>query len=221
MKHFRCLLIFSVLALAIGLPKVNAAFQYDFIFSQASYSGVVGGPNVSVLLSLRETTTAGETPRFDVGGLGGLYAAGMRLNYTGSAASVTGIGSISIDSAFNDTASNVRTVGAGFARAQGFSSDVIQGIESGTGPANVRIIPFATFAFTPSSEGTVNLSLADFHGVTTDSIFAGTLNGFDNLINFSATSAITISAVPEPTSMTLLGCVAVGGLAYKRWRRKK
>jgi hypothetical protein len=66
---------------------------------------------------------------------------------------------------------------------------------------------FATFKFIVAGDGT---------GVTVASTTFGT-----NLGNVNGTSSISFSAVPEPTSMSLLGIGMAGFLSFRRFFKRK
>jgi hypothetical protein len=80
-------------------------------------------------------------------------------------------------------------------------------------PNNTTAVEIArlTLDTTGATIGTYNISLTEFFAVT--STFAQ--------INGSALGvpSYTIAAVPEPSSMALLGCVALGGYVIRRRRR--
>ncbi|MFN7876165.1 MAG: PEP-CTERM sorting domain-containing protein [Pirellula sp.] len=80
-------------------------------------------------------------------------------------------------------------------------------------PNNTTAVEIArlTLDTTGATVGTYNISLADFFA--TDVNFSS--------INGSALGvpSYTIAAVPEPSSMALLGCVALGGYVIRRRRR--
>jgi hypothetical protein len=80
-------------------------------------------------------------------------------------------------------------------------------------PNNTTAVEIArlTLDTTGATIGTYNISLTEFFAVTA---------GFAQ-INGSALGvpSYTIAAVPEPSSMALLGCVALGGYVIRRRRR--
>jgi hypothetical protein len=114
---------------------------------------------------------------------------------------------------------------------QYFSADATNGLEVGAfGPNTTAIAVLGTFTFTnPNVIGVTTLTLSDRDPAIgfIDNIFTdGTSIDFsdaanDLFVSFgSSTITVSITAVPEPTSLGIAG-IAFGAFAIRRWKQKR
>ena len=110
-----------------------------------------------------------------------------------------------------------------------FANSTIQNFDG----YNSGVIGGFTAVISPTASPSTNIAIARMF-VDTQNLAPGTYD-FDYSIELDGTSqsggastlsslgsgAITVSAVPEPTSMALLGLMTVGGVAYRKLRKAK
>ena len=103
--------------------------------------------------------------------------------------------------------------------------DQTSSIGAGIGSTSVVL---GTFTINATVNGTGSLSVAGFNNLADDiSVFTDNVGGFlnlgtgtsDDVFASAPTFNYTFTAVPEPTSMALVGLVGVGGLVA-RYRRR-
>jgi len=150
-----------------------------------------------------------------------LFGAGITLaSSNGSVARVNSTSDITPNPAFNGfpPSSSVNT-------AAGTASLQVQNFQPGTavGPdANTIAVTrtfIGTFKFTALSGGATNLSIVDINPAAgQDNTVSGTGRVLDSLITNGA-ATLTVSSVPEPGSLALVGLAAAGLAA--RWRRTR
>lgn len=196
--------LLSLGLLALGQTSFGA-FSYHVSLTPSS-SIVAAGSSVVVQAFITESGTAGagQTSIATNGFTGGNF----KVSWDAGGSAVSNVINIAGGTGFFASP----TLVGNEARIQQFGLIPITGSPS---------VLLGTFTFTAgNSSGTTNISALEFNstpGFSDLTLANGQI--LDGITTYGNASIIV--AVPEPTSMTLLGCVAVGGFAYKRWRRKK
>ncbi|MCI0681427.1 MAG: PEP-CTERM sorting domain-containing protein [Gemmataceae bacterium] len=203
--------ILAMLALAAVAGRSDAGLSFQF----ADGFGVPLGSSVTINVGATSTIrvylvqTAGE-----ISGDGNLESFGVKINYTdtgdGIVAKVDNTGDIASNIFFDD--SEVKTAG-------GTSSSLRDAVlfNLPQAPSGGRVF-LGSFKFTGLSIGDQDITAGDVTGG--DDTLTGNGTVLDALI---ATATVTITVVPEPSSLALVGVAATGvaGAAYRRWRRRK
>lgn len=222
-------LLAFLVTLCVANPIAFGGFSYSFEFDQANYNMEQGGGPISIQLLLREETNDGSTPRLATGGENGFFQMGLNVNYatfTGGqstfstftpALGISEEGNPAVLSLVNDV------------QIQYFSADAINGLEVGAfGPNTTAIAVLGTFTFTnPNVIGVTTLTLSDrdpaiafIDNIFTDGTSIDFSDAANNLFVSYGSSTITITAVPEPTSLGIAG-IALGAFAIRRWKQKR
>ena len=197
---------FCKLLLTIGLlfsigETSSAGFLFNIIPSQPSYTtdGVTPATgSFDVVLNLTGADLA--TPPTNVAAFNFAYLAPAGLNISGSTAIGTGSGGL-----INGSVADLST----------YPGVLNYGKDQNTGSTAFNNAILARFSFSTLVAGTYNIvpGTAAFQQLT----FTGA-----NFVNPTAFGrSITITAVPEPSSMVLAGLAIVGAAGFKRRFRKK
>lgn len=195
---------------------------------------VVAGQTIAIPVYLVERNQA---PLTNILSSEGLFSAGVRLNYDTIAGSATVIANGAVlNPAFNTNTSGFPTINnaSGFAAVSGATTN-FSGVPASGTPAAVLV---GTFTFLGNQVGNVttistakpqSLAFPEFLSNTTGTVLETesyaniffTAGNTSNPLAYS-TTITTISAVPEPATWGLLGCVGIGSIvAYRNWRKKQ
>ena len=219
----------AVCACLVSTQTANAQNQaYEFFFGQSSYA-VDAGDTVDVTVFLRETGN-GSTPRLAPGGGDGLFSFDLTTDFsafTGGSqgSSVNDTSDVTLNpefSFFNGEAADL-TLADGSVRVQGTedfaaSDDGEFGVNGTLVAADVYELLLTTLTFTAGDSGTTTLVLsADLrpNGDPNETLFADQFQPSDAIFTGSQ---IVINAIPEPSSLMVLGGM-FGGLILRRKRR--
>lgn len=214
----RYLKLAGLAAVAMVPSQANAQVTYNYT-----------GPNLNVVVP--DNTPAGLTYDITVPDSGALQSMSIGLTFSPQH---TWVGDLIMTISHNAINGDVfRRVGSVAAPNVGFNSD-FAGPYTFVDSAAGRLvdIPNGTTPPPGSYQATTNLfngSNAGETQVLLNSVFGGTDIAGTWTINISDNAAgdtgsvsalsITLTPVPEPTSLAL-AAVGVGGLAWRRWRRK-
>lgn len=187
--------------LVVALAGVGAMADFSVSFSNTNYSDSEGVKYFDVFI-----TPTGVTP-INVGGFN------MHFEFTNGGTWAGTPGTVTL--AGMHFANNVLEVPGAFSTYslghQGGFSAVLDGNVQSPTVANA----YAARMFVELSglePGT--------YGFNYDLELIGTGDDFDTSLVANGASNISVSAVPEPSSMALLGLMTVGGVAYRRFRKK-
>jgi hypothetical protein len=210
----------SFLIAAITLLNNCGATRADYSFVFTDSSGTAGsafsfdatqGPLVLKVYLAQSGTDTGLSDT-------GLKSGGVKLNYDGTVISTTS-GAITPNSVANggQFQAGTKSAGTGTATVRDFNTTTSPVMASTSGTDANRIL-LGTFAFTGLTINSTTVLTLD-PSVTNDNVLGdGTV--LDSLINYNSTVSVTVTAVPEPSSLLLAGLLA-GGLSVAGWRRRR
>lgn len=209
-----CLLAVS----AVCFTAVDAKAQtYDLLFSQDDYSVFEGG-TVDLTLLLRETVTGGQTARLAAGNDDGLFTWGVNVDFdtvsSGARSFVGSTSDVAINAIFDDTAASGVDLLGNSVDVTAATADPagIDGTDLGGGIFELEL---ATFTVTAGDLGSVTtFALADHTNAAVDTIF-GDATLIDTVANYGSAS-VTVVAIPEPATASLLLLGATGMLVRRR-----
>lgn len=223
--------LFALIVILCGAtPIAFGGYSYSFEFAQANYNMELGGGPITIDLLLREVTTDGFTPRLATGDANGFFQMGLNVNYatfTGGQSTFNtftpapGISEEGIPPIDVTLVDNVQI--------QYFSADADNGLEVGAfGPNSTAVAVLGTFTFTnPNVIGVTTLTLSDrdpaieiIDNIFTDGTSIDFTDAANNLFVSYGSTTITITAVPEPTSLGIAG-IAFGAFVIRRWKQKR
>jgi hypothetical protein len=236
-RSFRSVLYIAIAMVTLGVTgrSVHAGITYDIRFGQSNYNLVVGQSTVVDLYLYERYDGISGTGEHRIGGSNGLVFGNIGATITNSvpvggsifsADPVTGTG-------FDDPSS------AGFRDSLDTRAWVTQGTNFGSPNVigNLTTLPLgsfrqillAQFEITAGAEGVDFLTPVDadggsfiagsFDDIVIDDGGTGFVIDTDPSLTFVA-STVTISAVPEPSSIALIGVGALA-LGWRRMRRTK
>ena len=216
------ILVFLALSLAISLPA-SASLTYELTFSQTNVS-LGTGQSITLDILFRETATGGFLHRLDLaGGTNGLTDANFRVTRSGTGA--TFMSGITGNNLFDFDGGPVGTLDNPLSTVEQaiFSNDpVFASIQSPVTGGTMRTAQVGSLTLTASNLlGDVNVfQLGDF-GAGVDFLidygFLGLDFAADSLMSFGS---VTVTAVPEPSSLVLLGIAGlIGGNRLRRLRK--
>lgn len=209
-------MILGVALVAALLPgAAKAEFLYSYAFGQDTYT-VTPGETFLVDVFLQETVTGGEPPRLADDGL---FGAGVRVHFDEAPAQVIGLDDILPNTAEFDDALFLFTdlvpgVLAEFTEVIDLLSPPVFGTEVSPDVFRVFLGSFRfTAGLTPGQGFIFALDIPETDDTITDAGFL-----LDPLI---LPASATITVVPEPSTLTLLGIGVLGiaGHAVQRRRR--
>jgi len=187
--------------------------QASFILTWSGSNMSIGGAPIFATLTLTETVT---TNISDFGLAGGSVAVTRNLAGVGTLASVTAspLGIAQFDTTYATAGSDpVLTI------------NQTSFVGAGIGSTSVVL---GTFTINATVDGIGSLSVAGLNNAADDvSVYTDNIGGFlnlgtgtpDDVFASAPTFNYTFTAVPEPTSMALVGVVGVAGLVA-RYRRR-
>jgi hypothetical protein len=197
------------------LLAVGGAARADYTFEFANSSGTpqssfsVGvGQTIAIQVYVEETGTTTTLNSL------GLFSGGVQLNTTNSA--VANVTAVTPNAAFTGGSSS----GTG---SNAYVSVFAAGTapNSVTAPSGSNAILLGTFTFTGETAGQT-LAVTALPGLGPDNVLGDGATSIDsNLLNNATSAVITVTAVPEPGTLTLcgLGAVVFGGAWLRRKRR--
>ena len=223
--------LFALIVILCGAnPIAFGGYSYSFEFAETNYNVALGGGPITIDLLLREETNDGSTPRLATGGENGFFQMGLNVNYA------TFTGGQSMFSAFTPAPGiseagnppiNVTLVNN--VQIQYYSADATNGLEVGAfGPNTTAVAVLGTFTFTnPNVIGVTTLTLSDrdpaidiIDNIFTDGTSIDFTDAANNLFVSYGSTTITITAVPEPTSLGIAG-ITFGAFVIRRWKQKR
>jgi hypothetical protein len=203
-----------LIAIVVGaLCAAPGRADFMYVFDQSSYT-VAAGQTVDIRVFLQETTTS-------LLSTDGLIAGGVRVNYSGSAASVLSQADIFYNPAFDDPGGPNVSLSSGSAGLTELVDIATPGVKAAGGPPFDVLI--GTFQFTAgSSPGTTTLTATNFGGGIWNFTDFPSSEGLDPQIadgSATITGTSQVIATPEPSSLILLSSGAVA-LVLGYWRRR-
>ena len=221
--------LFALIVILCGAtPIAFGGYSYSFEFAETNYNVALGGGPITIDLLLREVTTDGLTPRLAIGLENGFFQMGLNVNYA------TFTGGQSTFSAF-DPAPGISLEGnpidvslVNNVQIQYYSGDATKGLEVEPSKPNEAVAVLGTFTFTnPNVIGVTTLTLSDrdpaidiSDNIFTDFTSIDFTDAAQNLFVSYGSTTITITAVPEPTSLGIAG-IAFGAFVIRRWKQKR
>lgn len=199
--------------------EVNAQQSYEFIFGQSNYDVTVG-TTVDVDVFLRETVSGGSIARLADGGDDGLFGFAFNADFGtstgGMGSTIVSSTDVLLNTIFDDTDFNNATIIGSSVDVIGQTTNTTSGIEVSPVSTGVFEVQLATLTVTAGDEGSVTtFTLAD-HLNNGDTVFADLFTA-DPSLAFGSTS-ITVVAIPEPASATIL--LGLFGAGFIRRRKR-
>jgi len=213
--------IFSLALLAIAFAFAGdvRAQTYEIVFEQSNFN-VFEGSTVDLDVLLRETVTGGTTARLESGNNDGLFSFAFNADFSATSgatgSTVASTADVLIEAIFDDTTFNDINLLGGSVDVVGVVDDTVDGIEVSETSPGVFEVSLATLTVTAGDADSVTtFSLAD-HTDNGDTFF---IDGFtaDSTISYGSAS-VTVVAVPEPASATMLIGLFGAGLMRRRKR---
>lgn len=213
--------LFTVFALLLLVSRANAGLVYQVSFDatgatlSSNANLTVGGPAGVFNIYLHEMSdgVGGFTPRIDLpGGTNGLTTANFAINRTaGSTTDITGAnGNVLFD--FGVPSPNF-TVSNATVEQEALTSPVF----ASSSAADRRTVLLGSVQLSAQAIGVTTFSLADFKIGNNDFVIDDLVGGLnfvaDNSISFGT---LTITAVPEPSSLFLVSVVGVVAVLRRR-----
>ena len=223
-------LLALVLVISCGAnPIAFGGFSYSFEFDQTNYNVAQGGGPISIQLLLREETNDGSIPRLATGGENGFFQMGLNVNYATFTGGQSTFSSFTPAAGISEEGNPAVLSLVNNVEIQYYSADAINGLEVGAfGPNSTAIAVLGTFTFTnPNVIGVTTLKLSDrdpsigfIDNIFTDGTSIDFSDPANNLFVSFGSATITVTAVPEPTSLGIAG-IALGAFAIRRWKQKR
>lgn len=222
-RRFSSLLLAAVCLMGSQMSSVNAGYVYNLEFSGPQY--ITGGQTVTIDVFLTESFTAPNTTADTILGdpFQGATAGTFRVTRSGTGGhAITGAaGSVDFDNGGGAATINTSATSATVEQFDILVATTPTGVLSGStyrlflGQISVvgQNVGGAQNTFTFSDFSPVGDDLSLFDAANT----LGTNGVLDGLVNYGS---ITITAVPEPSSI-LLGGIFAGGSIAAAWRRRK
>jgi hypothetical protein len=206
MKRWALCVLVAIAGLA---APARAAILFSYFTDQSNYSANPGQA-VPVSVSLRETVTGSDTSLLVSDG--GLAGAGVKLVQTNSPVSpsvIASLAGIQGDPAFDGGAFPQLPPPYLLEIIALPPSAGVTGVDKGGG---VREVHLGTFTFTAGGPGVTDLQTAPFSASSADTVTDNSLMVLDQRIAPSSFT-ITVTAVPEPATLSLLTASALFILA--------
>ena len=194
-------LVILFLAILTTCESANAGFLLSWT-PTSSTSTVLGGAAISANLVLTETVT---TNINDFGVAGGSFT----VTRAGAGTLSLPVGNAAFDSSTAGGTDPMRTL----------DQTSILGVGLGS-----NSVILGSFSITPTSIGTGTLTVSAFGSPADIAVYTNNAGGSNTLspgiFTTAPTFAYTVTAVPEPASILLVGLAGLGGLTARRFRMK-
>jgi hypothetical protein len=224
--HRRLVSLLSLLVTIAWGSIASAAYEYKYVFSSNNYLALPG-QIVPVEVYLQETVSGGSTPWFTTPGLG-LFSGGVRVYFDVAPlptdrAEVLSVANISKNPLFTDPSTTLNLVSGSSAGLIAAVNDPFTQLIQGT-PVNATTsrILLGTFNFTAGliPNEVTNLRASDFDTImpTNQNVVIGSPFDPIDLDSLIIPATATITVIPEPSSLALLG---FGGAALVGWQVRR
>jgi hypothetical protein len=225
--HRRLLFTLSLLVTIFWGSLASAAYEYRYVFGSTNYFALPG-QIVPVEVYLQETVSGGSTPWFTTPGLG-LFSGGVRVTFDGAPlpsdrAEVLSTANITKNPLFTDPSATLSVVTGSSAGLIAAVNDPFTQLISGTvvNPSTSRIL-LGTFNFTAGliPNEVTNLLASDYDLVMPTNqnvVFNSQTFASADLDALIIPANATITVIPEPSSLALLG---LGGAALVGWQVRR